>query len=331
MSQTWDLNTWKSRLATQANKMVENGDRLLNQLSESQRRHRFQGEVPAQIDARDVFKQQLPVLTQQLMGSRVSGMMAFLSELIPFQTLDVWIEDIFNQAVTIAEQSSGLPRVMAWAGVNDIIELRLGDVARCEALVPLVLEENRMIAMAEGGLTGATGAVGALVDLPLIFLLAIRTVCQVAHCYGFDLKHPQDRELIYTTLKNSDLELLADKQGVMLVLNGVRAILESGDQRGMEQLANGGEEIQAAGTVFNEFVRSLNLRVPTHWLSRAMPVVTGLAGATYNAKVIGNVIEHAQAVFQEAREQGIEQARVQVVANSLAADRIENHEDREES
>ncbi len=327
MDKAWYSNTLKDRITNQAKKVVEGGDRLLNQLSESQRRQRFNGELPpVEADARDVFKQQLPTLTKQLVGSRFNGLARYIAPLIPVESLESFADQVFEQAAIFTSHTSGAQRIAKRAGVDDIFELRTGDIARCDTLVHAVLEENRIVALAEGGLTGATGVLGAMVDLPLALLLSLRTVYQVAHCYGFDLQGEQGRALAYEALKQSDLELLADKQGVLLALAGMRTILESGDLRGVEKLVGGGPEIEAAGGFIGEFTKNLNLRVPARWLSRTMPVVTGAAGATYNARLVASVALSAQNTFRAARNSGEKSARVQRIAASLAEDRAENND-----
>ncbi len=324
MEKAWYSNTLKERLTNQAKQAVEGGNRLLNQLSESQRKQRFNGEPPSEVDPRDMFKQQLPNLTKQLMGSRLNGLSNYVAPMIPVQVAETFVDNLFERAAVFTGHISGAQRIAKRAGVDDIFELRTGDVERCDELVQGVLEENRILALTEGGLTGATGVIGAVIDLPLALLLSLRTVYQIAHCYGFDLQDAEGRTLAYEALKHADLEILADKQGVLLALAGMRSILESGDLRGVEKFVGGGAELEAAGGIFGEFSKHVNLRVPARWLSRTMPVVTGAAGATYNARLVASVVDSAQHVFRAARSTGKKAAQAQRVALSLAEDRAEN-------
>ncbi len=327
MEKAWYSNTLKDRIANQVKKAAETGDRMLTQLSESQRRERLNGEPAVTLDARDVFKKQLPTLTKQLVGNRLNVLGQYVAPLIPIQAIETVTEQLFEHAANFANSISATQRIAKRAGVDDIFELRTGDVARCDELVLGVVEENRMIAIAEGGLTGASGVIGAVVDLPLALILSLRTVYQVAHCYGFDLEGEEGRALAFEALKHSDLEILADKQGVLLALAGMRTILESGDLRGVERLIGGGSEVAAIGGAINEFAQKLNLRKPALWLSRTMPVMTGAAGATYNVRLVSSVAASAQKTFRQARMNGEKEALVQIVAASLAEDRAENRDE----
>lgn len=327
MEKAWYSNTLKDRIVNQVKKAAETGDRMLTQLSESQRRERLNGEPPLIQDARDVFKKQLPTLTKRLVGTRLNAIGHYVAPLIPIQVIETMSEHLFEQAAIFANSISTTQRIAKRAGVDDIFELRTGDVARCEELVLGVLEENRLIAMAEGGLTGAIGVIGAVVDLPLALILSLRTIYQIAHCYGFDLQGEEGRALAFEALTHSDLEILVDKQGVLLAFAGMRTILESGDLRGVERLIGGGAEVAAVGGAISEFAQKLNLRKPALWLSRTMPVMTGAAGATYNARLVSSVAASAQNTFRLARLNGEKAAFVEIMATSLAEDRAENRDE----
>ncbi len=327
MEKAWYSNTLKDRITNQVKKAAETGDRMLNQLSEKQRQERLKGEPPVELDAKNVFKQHLPTLTEQLVGSRLNALGKYIAPIIPIQMVETFSEYVFERAAELANSISSSARIAKRAGVDSIFELRTGDVARCEELVIGVMEENRILALTEGGLTGATGVLGAVIDLPLALILSLRTVYQVAHCYGFDLEGEEGRALAFEALSNSDLEILADKQGVLIALAGMRTILESGDLSGVERIIGASKEVTIASGVISEFSRNLNLRKPAQWLSRTVPFMTGAAGATYNARLVASVVASAQETFRLARLNGEQAALVQIMATSLAEDRAENRDE----
>lgn len=327
MEKAWYSNSFKDRISNQIKKAAETGDRMLTQLSESQRRERLNGQLPVELEAKDIFKKQLPALTGNLVGSRLNTLGKYVAPVIPIQVIETFSEYVFERTAELANSISSTGRIAKRAGVDDIFELRTGDIARCDELVQGVLEENRMIALTEGGLTGATGILGALVDLPLALFISLRAVYQIAHCYGFDLDGEEGRKLAFEALKHADLEILVDKQGVLMVIAGMKTILESGDLRGVEKLIGGSPEVVSISNVISDLTKSLNLRKPALWLSRTMPFMTGAAGATYNARLITSVITSAQQTFRQARLNGEKAALVQTMATSLAEDRAENRDE----
>jgi hypothetical protein len=326
MEKAWFSNSFKDRISNQIKKAAETGDRILTQLSESQRRERLNGEQPVELEAKDILKKQLPTLTSRLVGSRLNSLGKYVAPVIPIQVIETFSEYFFERTAELANSVSGTGRIAKRAGVDDIFELRTGDIARCDELVVGILEESRIIALTEGGLTGATGLIGALVDLPLALFISLRAVYQVAHCYGFDLEGEEGRKLAFDALSHSDLEILVDKQGVLLVIASMRTILESGDLSGVEKFIGGNSDVMSVSHIISDLTKNLNLRKPAVWLSRTVPFMTGAAGATYNARLITSVITSAQHTFRQARLSGERAAIVQTVAASLAQDRAENRD-----
>jgi hypothetical protein len=51
--------------------------------------------------------------------------------------------------------------------------------------------------LSEGVATGLGGMWTTDLDVPLVFVLALRTIIKVGHCYGYTLDQPQDRPLCW--------------------------------------------------------------------------------------------------------------------------------------
>jgi EcsC protein family len=330
MEKAWYSNSFKDRIANQIKKVAETGDQMLTRLSESQRQERLKGAQPVELEAKDILKKQLPLLTKHFVGSRLSALGEYVLPVVPFQVMETFLDYVFDRTAELASAVSSAKSLARRADVDDLVELRTGDISRCDVLVQGVIEENRMIALAEGGITGALGIVGALVDLPLALFISLRAVYQIAHCYGFDLDGEEGRKLAFEALQHSDLEILIDKQGVLLAISGMKFILESDDFRGAEKMMSGtSPEVKNMGRVISDLARTLNLRKPALLLSKTLPFMTGAAGATYNARLITSVMNSAQQTFRQARLNGERAALAQKMAISLAADRAENR-DKEE-
>ncbi len=327
MEKAWYSNSFKDRVANQIKKAAEVGDQVLTRLSESQRRDRLNGQLPVELEAKDILKKQLPVLTEHFVGSRLNTLGRYMAPVVPIQVIETFSEYVFDRTAEFANAVSGAKRLAKRANVDDLVELRTGDISRCDELVQAVLEENRMIALAEGGATGAMGIVGSLLDLPLALFISLRAVYQIAHCYGFDLDGEEGRKLAFEALQHSDLEILIDKQSVLMAISGMKAILEFDDFSGIEKMMGGrSPEVKSTGHLIRDLAKTLNLRKPARLLSKTLPLMTGAAGATYNARLITSVINSAQQTFRQARLDGERAALVETLATSLAADRAENRD-----
>src|SRR3954453_22504655 len=79
------------------------------------------------------------------------------------------------------------------AGVRDITELRHKPLEVCDGLSRRVGTVAQATAAVEGALTGAGGVWTALLDVPLLFTLCLRTIIKTGHCYGYPLDITSDK------------------------------------------------------------------------------------------------------------------------------------------
>jgi hypothetical protein len=66
----------------------------------------------------------------------------------------------------------------------------------CDAEALGVGSTANVVALAEGALTGAGGPITTLVDMPLLFLLSLRTIVRIGRCYGYPLDQERDRKFV---------------------------------------------------------------------------------------------------------------------------------------
>ena len=55
-------------------------------------------------------------------------------------------------------------------------------------------------ATVEGAATGAGGVLTTVIDIPLLFILSLRTILRIGHCYGYTLDHPHDQKFVLGVL-----------------------------------------------------------------------------------------------------------------------------------
>jgi len=70
----------------------------------------------------------------------------------------------------------------------------------CDAEALGVGSTANVIAFAEGAITGAGGPITTLFDMPLLFLLTIRTIVRIGRCYSFPLDQERDRKFVLGVL-----------------------------------------------------------------------------------------------------------------------------------
>ncbi|MFX7106324.1 EcsC family protein, partial [Acinetobacter baumannii] len=81
------------------------------------------------------------------------------------------------------------------AGVKRIEDLTTNP-DRSQRLSHAFIEQNKLIAIAQGAFSGATGVAGAALDVPLSLLLALRTIYQTGHAHGFNLSDSTQQDIV---------------------------------------------------------------------------------------------------------------------------------------
>jgi EcsC protein family len=79
------------------------------------------------------------------------------------------------------------------AGVRDVSELRRKSLEECDQLAQQVGVAAQALATVEGAATGLGGPWTTLVDVPLLFVSALRTIVRTGQCYGYPAGEPSDR------------------------------------------------------------------------------------------------------------------------------------------
>jgi hypothetical protein len=126
-----------------------------------------------------------------------------------------------------------------------------------------------------------------MLDIPLLFGLALRTIIQVGHCYGFPLDRPTDRAFVLGILAAALSNSRERKQRILARLREIEELLleETQENLVVEEAASLLFQIE----VFEE-----------------VPGVGAISGAVLNHSAIHRVERTARHVFQERwlRENG---------------------------
>ena len=106
---------------------------------------------------------------------------------------DVLVRSAIESSYNAAEKLAIPQSIARRATVVDVRDLRQKPLEECDRLAQQVGTAARTLATVEGAVTGAGGALTTLIDVPLLFVSALRTIVQVSHCYGYSGDEPRDR------------------------------------------------------------------------------------------------------------------------------------------
>lgn len=248
-----------------------------------------------------LFRQQLPGLTRQLLGKRFNSISKFANFVAPQGSFDMASDQILELLADFASNLAESRKVLDEAGVATLAELQ-HDVARSGRLSRALGEQNRILGVVQGALSGAFGVVGAAVDLPASMIIALRTIYLTGRAYGFELDHPEDRTIVFEALSRVDLSLIAEKQAILLGLRSFGSLLDSGDLQHLQTLLGSTNNIEPLKNLLSDDNGQLKWKLSSGVIRKIAPVMGGIAGAIYNARLIQDVASHAQEVFATARQ-----------------------------
>jgi EcsC protein family len=106
---------------------------------------------------------------------------------------DVLVRSTIELSYRAAHRLAPPASVARQAGVKDVRELRRAPLEECDRLTDRVSLAARALATAEGAATGAGGVGTTLLDVPLLFGSALRTIIRIGQCYGYPGGEPKDR------------------------------------------------------------------------------------------------------------------------------------------
>lgn len=255
-------------------------------------------------NASQLFRQQLPGLTRQLLGKRFKTVNKLANMVMPTGTFDKASDQILELLADFASTVSSANDILEEAGVDSLAELQK-DTGRSGRLARALGEKNRYIGMAQGAISGATGVVGAASDIPLSMILIFRTVYLTGRSYGFELDKPQDRHLIFDALSNADLTLIAEKQAILLGLRSLSTMLDTGNLQSLQTMLGSNHDVDPLIKFLSDENGQLKWRLSPSIINKITPLVGGAVGAIYNARLLKEVSESASQVFEQARQQAL--------------------------
>ncbi len=119
-----------------------------------------------------------------------------IDRLIPDRLVSGAIEKSFDAA----EKLDNADDIKHRAGIADLAELKHRPLEDCDRLAGQVGKNALVLATLEGAATGAGGALTTLIDVPLLFVLSLRTILRIGHCYGYAPSGREDRQFLLGVL-----------------------------------------------------------------------------------------------------------------------------------
>ncbi|MEY2863850.1 MAG: hypothetical protein RLY58_1557 [Pseudomonadota bacterium] len=285
-------------LGGRARRWVDQGGALLAKLSD--------GDAPQTApnleqdhypDPRALFRNQLPVLTKQLFGARVGSASQLMSKFIPLDAIEQWSDHLFEQAARFATHLSPMSELLELAEVADEAALHRLSPEQASLVVDRIMNRNRLLVAAEGALTGWTGILGAVVDLPAVLIIGLRSIYQIGQCYGVDLSTPVGQQTVYRVLAAADLSLISEKQALMLSLTTLQQLIAQGNVAALQGMVGSATNAAYFQKLTQDLSQALNIHIRPQVLSRVVPLAASATSAVYNVRLVTAIGHMAQLAF----------------------------------
>jgi hypothetical protein len=199
-----------------------------------------------------------------------------IEKLIP----DNLVHTAIAKSYDLSEVLAGQEDIKRQAGVRELGELLNKPLEECDRLAFQVSAAAQAWATVEGAATGAGGLLTTLIDIPLVFVLALRTILKTGHCYGYALNQAEDQQFVLGILVAASSSSLEVKRQRLEELQQIERMLLEETQ----------EEI------LGEEALSLLFQLEVF---EPVPGVGIISGAVLNLLFIRRVDRTARHVFQE--------------------------------
>ncbi|MCG7345392.1 EcsC family protein [Sporosarcina sp. ACRSL] len=203
---------------------------------------------------------------------------------LPFKLLDKWTPDFIQKKIgTLLDELgqyiqtggrylssvSNIPNYYPLLDVQTLDQVKELPVSTMDAAVEKIANNRKKLATVQGASTGIGGVFTLTVDIPLLLSLQLKTLQDIAICYGYDPNSKEERlfvvkclqfvssdivgkQAILAQLSQFDGPNAASKREVLSELQGWREVVFSyRDQFGWKKLF---QMIPIAGLVFGAFI-----------------------------------------------------------------------------
>lgn len=112
--------------------------------------------------------------------------------------------------------------------VNSLEEIRQIPITKLDIPANQCMLFHKFSAAIGGGLTGAIGFNGFIIDLPILYTLLFRTIQEVAICYGYPIDTPEEKVYILKILELGHLAEDDARKNTLIELSYLHAAIQGG-------------------------------------------------------------------------------------------------------
>lgn len=242
------------------------------------------------------WKAEEPTVISKAFGIILSPVTWLINKIIP----DAAIRGVLDFSSSAAEWLTDTNDILRDADIDNIEELKTLSLEKSDILANEVHNWAIGIASGQGGLTGAAGLPGMVIDIPAVIVLALRTIHKVGVCYGFEIKTKHDKEFVLAILAASGANDMGEKLAALSTLRSIEVAIVKQSWKQMAQKATTDQLSKEAGIIgIKNLAKQLGINLTKRKALQAIPAIGALVGASVNGWYIKEVGWAARRAFQE--------------------------------
>lgn len=244
-----------------------------------------------QYNAIQNWKSEEPSVLSQAFGTIAKPITWLTEKIIPQRAIEAALKGLGNCARFLADSDD----IKRDANICSISELKTRELRLCDNLANEVHNWAIATAAAEGGVTGALGIAGMMIDIPSIVTMGLRVIYKIGLCYGYEFNDCDDKSIILEIMSVASANTMKEKNASLLVLKQMNNLIAKTAWKRMAQTGALGATI----ITIKNLAKQIGINITKRKALQAIPAIGAGVGASMNANYINDIAWAARRTFQE--------------------------------
>jgi hypothetical protein len=176
--------------------------------------------------------------------------------------------------------------------VDELEDIRTLGIDQINESIGGLATKYQSMGAALGATSGMFGIVGAVIDIPVFFMTAMRAIGEYATYFGFDMEDPTEREYALLVLATAATVTDAGRQQALIEVTRTNVRLAT--EQDLER-----KEKQLSSTLLKRVAQAVAIRFVKGRIGRFFPLVGTVVGGGYGLLFLSDVCKTAYALYAE--------------------------------
>lgn len=144
--------------------------------------------------------------------------------------------------------------------------------------------------IAEGAGTGAFGLLGLAANIPALFAITLRQIQEIAACYGYDTRKPEEQEYMLHVLRTGSTGDIKAKLEFLIMLKQMEQILLKVTWKKMSAdfAARQISQLSLLAAI-RAFAKTLGIQLTKRKALQSVPLIGAIVGASFDGTFVNDI------------------------------------------